>query len=181
LQVKGNQQKLQKVCRKIVTENTPDEQYISHDKKRKSRIEKRVVSIFATKEHTLGDVWDDHINTLISVERTVKLYDTKKKETTRSIEQALYISTATLTAKEFSQAIRSHWKIENTNHYVRDVSLGEDFSRIRKNPESVAVLRSFALNLLRDNEERNISQALYRNGCSVQRVLGYRGIKTDGS
>jgi len=51
-------------------------------------------------------------------------------------------------AEEFRQAIHNHWGIENRNHYVRDVCMGEDRSRIRTNPHIMAKLRSFALNIL---------------------------------
>jgi hypothetical protein len=72
-----------------------------------------------------------------------------------------------------------HWGIENSNHCVRDVSLREDFSRIRKNPEIMATLRSFGLNLMHVNREMNIGRAVYRNSADVEkmkRLLGYEWI-----
>jgi len=39
-----------------------------------------------------------------------------------------------------------HWLVENSNHYVRDVTMLEDSSRIRINAHIFAKLRSFALN-----------------------------------
>lgn len=46
---------------------------------------------------------------------------------------------------------RGHWQIENRLHYVRDVSLGEDASRVRTGaaPQVLAALRNVVLNLLR--------------------------------
>src|SRR5690348_1838409 len=38
------------------------------------------------------------------------------------------------------------WGIENRDHYVRDVTLGEDASRIRHKPGGMARIRSAALN-----------------------------------
>jgi predicted transposase YbfD/YdcC len=38
---------------------------------------------------------------------------------------------------------------QNRSHYVRDANLAEDASRIRKNPDIAARLRSFAYCLLR--------------------------------
>jgi predicted transposase YbfD/YdcC len=114
---------------------------------------------------------------VIKVERKTRTFNTITKQFEESEETALYISTANgYSAKEFGAIIRSHWGIENTNHYVRDVSLHEDFSRIRKNPEHVVILRSFSLNLLRINREPNISQALYRNAVNVSRMLNYIGV-----
>jgi len=59
--------------------------------------------------------------------------------------------------------VPSHWSIENCNHYVRDVPLEEDKSRIRKNSGIMARIRSFALNILRFKNKKNIQQALYEN------------------
>ncbi len=102
------------------------------------------------------------------------------KQFIQSNETAFYVSTTDkLSVTEFADTIRSHWGIENSNHYVRDVSLREDFSRIRKNPENVAILRSIALNVMRVNGERNISQALYRNALNLKRVLDYRGVRRE--
>jgi hypothetical protein len=41
--------------------------------------------------------------------------------------------------------------VENTSHHSRDVTLGEDRSRIRTNPGVFARLRSFAFNILKAN------------------------------
>mgnify|MGYP001595591578 CR=1 FL=1 len=46
---------------------------------------------------------------------------------------------------------RGHWSIENALHHVRDVSLGEDASRIRtgSGPQVMASLRNLTISLLR--------------------------------
>jgi len=44
---------------------------------------------------------------------------------------------------------------------VRDVTLGEDASRIRTNPGIFARLRSFAANILRFNQIRSFRQNRY--------------------
>lgn len=73
--------------------------------------------------------------------------------------------------------MRRHWSIENGLHHVLDTALAEDASRIRRNPGVFACLRHFALNLLRGNGERNISQVLWRNALSLDRVLNYAGVR----
>ena len=79
-------------------------------------------------------------------------------------------------ATAFAEALRGHWGIENRVHYVKDVTLHEDASRLRQNPGRFARLRSFALNLLRANGESNISLALYDNALNIDRVLQYVGV-----
>ena len=69
--------------------------------------------------------------------------------------------------------MRGHWGIENRNHHVRDRTLGEDASRIRQKPGIVARLRSFALNILRAHSVGNVSEALYANALSLDRLLAY--------
>ncbi len=56
-------------------------------------------------------------------------------------------------------------------HYVRDVTLGEDASRIRARPGVMARIRSVALNVLRANGVQNISLALYANAVSFEQLL----------
>jgi predicted transposase YbfD/YdcC len=50
-----------------------------------------------------------------------------------------------LSAADFNQAVQAHWSIENRNHYVRDVTLGEDDSRIRVEPGPFTRIRSYGL------------------------------------
>ncbi|NMQ20092.1 ISAs1 family transposase [Candidatus Competibacter phosphatis] len=99
-----------------------------------------------------------------------------KKDWVSRQETAYYVSTATLSAAHAAHAVRAHWGIENRLHYVRDVTLGEDASRIRHNPGIFALLRSFALNLLHFNGISNISLGLYDNALNFDRLLAYQGL-----
>jgi len=74
-------------------------------------------------------------------------------------------------AKVLGSAIRAHWGIENRAHYVRDVTLGEDASRIRTRPGVMARIRSVTLNILRANGVQNISLELYANAVSFNQLL----------
>jgi DDE family transposase len=72
-------------------------------------------------------------------------------------------------AEELLRWSRGHWTIENRSHYVRDVSLGEDASRIRKGsgPEVMAALRNLAIGFLRSTGAQNIAEAMRRNAARV--------------
>lgn len=65
-----------------------------------------------------------------------------------------YISSLLSNAERILQAVRKHWSIENKLHWVLDVALHEDRSRVRKDqaPENFAVLRHIALNMLKQEK-----------------------------
>jgi len=73
-------------------------------------------------------------------------------------------------------AVRGHWGVENRTHHLRDTRLQEAASRICRNPCIFALLRSFALNLMRFNGVESISLGLYDNALSLDRALTYEGL-----
>lgn len=62
-----------------------------------------------------------------------------------------YVASFCETAQAFGNRIWGYWGVENKVHYVRDVTQGEDASRIRTSSlvQSWALVRNFALNLYR--------------------------------
>lgn len=68
-------------------------------------------------------------------------------------ETCFFISSLPPLVKRVSRLIRGHWKIENSQHYVLDVTFAEDASRIRKDaaPEIAAAIRRMALNILQQD------------------------------
>jgi predicted transposase YbfD/YdcC len=53
----------------------------------------------------------------------------------------------------FAQAVRGHWAIENSQHWVLDVQFNEDANRSRKDysPQNLALVRRMSLNVIRHN------------------------------
>jgi predicted transposase YbfD/YdcC len=72
------------------------------------------------------------------------------------------LSTSKADPTRLLQLNRGHWGIENSLHYVRDVTFNEDRSQIRtKNaPRTMACFRNFAISLLRWMGNSNIAKAL---------------------
>lgn len=75
-----------------------------------------------------------------------------------SRERRYYISSLSAEAKQIGKAIRGHWTIENSLHWVLDVGFREDESRIRKGhgPENMTTLRHIALNLLKQDKTTKV-------------------------
>jgi predicted transposase YbfD/YdcC len=66
-------------------------------------------------------------------------------------ERRYFLSSLPLDAPRFARAVRSHWGVENSLHWVLDVQFGEDQCRARTGnaAENLATLRRLALNLLK--------------------------------
>lgn len=64
-------------------------------------------------------------------------------------------------AAELAALIRGHWSIENSIHYVRDVTFGEDASRVRTGnaPAVLATIRNLVITALRLAGAVNIAAA----------------------
>lgn len=75
-----------------------------------------------------------------------------------SVQRRYYLCSMKEPAR-IAQAIREHWHIENQQHWVLDVQLGEDRHRARKDHSAanLALIRRAALNLLRDNDSSTVS------------------------
>ena len=161
VQVKGNQPTLHEQSQLISAATAPLGSACSHDKGR-SRDERRTVTVFdpASRLDDIG--WHPHVATIIRVERVVHTRNAATGLLRHSAEIAFYVSNIPLTAARAAEAIRAHWRIETTSHYSRDVTLGEDRSRIRTNPGVFARLRSFAFNILKANQTNTLSQDRYR-------------------
>ncbi len=80
------------------------------------------------------------------------------KET--SCDRRFFISSLEANAEESLRAVRSHWQIENSLHWVLDVTFCEDACQIKaeNGAANVAVLRHIALNLL--NQERSYKRGV---------------------
>lgn len=67
-----------------------------------------------------------------------------------SLSTRYYLSSARLTPEAFARAVRAHWAIENSLHWVLDVTFDEDRARNRRDngPENLAILRRLTLNLV---------------------------------
>ncbi|MEG4574159.1 ISAs1 family transposase [Microcoleus sp. N3A4] len=114
------------------------------------RVEKRQIWTVAVSElpslHNQS-LWTG-LKTVVMVVSERRLWN---KTTT---EVRFYLSSLASNAEKISQAIRSHWGIENSLHWTLNVTFSEDKSRIRKDhsPENFALVRRLAVNLLKQEK-----------------------------
>lgn len=104
------------------------------------------------------DGWTD-LNSIIRIQRERRQGDHNSREI------AYYISSLTTSAAHILEATQHHWAIENSFHWVLDVTFGEDLSRIRtgESAENMAILRTIALNLLKkDSSKSSLKQKRFR-------------------
>ena len=89
-----------------------------------------------------------------------------------------YLASAQLHAAGFAAAVRAHWRIENSLHWVLDVGFDEDRTRNRRDhgPENITILRKLALNVLRSaRPDISIRRKRKRSGWSddfARSILG---------
>jgi predicted transposase YbfD/YdcC len=128
------------------------------------------VEVFEVADHLDAD-WQPYIACVVRVSRLTYMKDTRSGLWPTREEIGHYAGQIHLDAQTAARAIRAHWGIENRDHYVRDVLMGEDNSRIRHRPSIMARIRSIALNILRAHGVENVRQALYVNALSLDRLL----------
>jgi predicted transposase YbfD/YdcC len=175
VQVKENQKTLFNDCQTTAETMPLDDVYQEPVTKARNRIESRRVQVFTQMTISDQDKWH-LVEAMVKVERKRQVFETRTQAWKQSDETLFYIATTVLNAHVFCQAIRNHWGIENRNHHVRDVTMGEDKSRIRTNPHIFAKLRSFALNILRANNVENVSLELFNNCMNMDNILSYAGV-----
>lgn len=91
----------------------------------------------------------------------------KRKIGEKSTTETRYFITSLYSnAEEFGRSVRQHWGVENSLHWVLDVTFREDNCRIRKDnaAENFAIVRHIALNLAK-------SEKTHKRGIRAKRLL----------
>jgi len=151
LALKGNQSGLQEDMQRLY-EQAIDSDFagLAHEVHQTTetghgRTDERTCQVIGLpKDHPQRGKWKD-LSTLAAVTSRRVVGDKETWET------RLYVSSHPPRAKLLAQAIRRHWSIENSQHWVLDVTFGEDQRRQqdRNGSANLAAVRRLAVSLLR--------------------------------
>lgn len=169
--LKGNQQRLADFAEGLFALGLDPSRLETHDRGH-GREERRVYSTLNVKDLPLKDLqaidgWEG-LSTLIQVESWVH----NKAQGKEYQERRLYISSLEMDASRAAEAVRGHWSVENSLHWVLDVCLGEDSSTKRSGNSAVnfSIFRKLGLNKLRawtPKKGKKMSTKRKQNKCMV--------------
>ena len=172
--MKANQPALLEEVQRLCDQEAPTDRHQTVDVAR-SRHETRLVEVFDATGRLTCEAWQPFITALIRVSRRRFERNAKTGLWNEASEISYHVANAKFPAQGAGAAIRAHWGIENRHHYPRDVTMGEDACRVRKNPGVLARIRSFAANIMRANKVTNLNDARYRNAVGgFERLTNYR-------
>jgi predicted transposase YbfD/YdcC len=120
------------------------------------------------------------LTTLVMVRSVRQLWN---KTTT---EIRFFISSLAADAQKQAEVIRRHWSIENSLHWVLDVTFNEDASRIRLGygAENLGLLRRLSVNLLkREPSKMSLKMKRYKAGMNndfMVKILAASAVDTEG-
>jgi len=135
------------------------------------RIETRIVE-------TLGELsWLDDSQSWPGLESICKVTSIRESNKGTSTETRYFISSVhgEGAGQKIAEAVRRHWGIENSLHWVLDVSFNEDQSRIRRGSgaENFATLRRISLNLLKGQRAADHKIASKRGIKARKKLCGW--------
>jgi predicted transposase YbfD/YdcC len=144
--------------------NTGSRHYVTQEKSR-GRNEQRdyVIAPIPKEMFALKSEWKK----LRTIGRVIAKVERDGKQ---SEEVRYFISSLPPKVKQFADAVRGHWGIENSLHWVLDVVFGEDASAIHVGhaPENFGFLRRFVISLLkRDTSEGSLRRKRKRAAWST--------------
>ena len=164
LPVKGNQGSLEKALEEFFDRHMEDDfasvpvSRLETEETQHGRVEKRTyMQVNVPKDFAGRELWKG-LRTLGMVIRTREINGVEMGEV------QYYISSLKRNVKTFAKAVRGHWGIENSCHWVLDMTFREDESRIRDRSltENMAWLRRFALGLLKRHPDAKKSLVMKR-------------------
>lgn len=152
LAVKDNQPKLHEAIHEFFAEHLEDDLHAvkhrrceTHDQGHGRKDDRYYYLAKLPEDFPLADQWSGLAAVGMAV-RVTQLGDGRESHDVR-----YYIASRYLSGGRFADAVRGHWSIENSLHWVLDVVFNEDHSRARERrlADNLGWLRRFAVGLLK--------------------------------
>lgn len=152
LALKGNQEGLMEGVEHLFSRQRADSENTITEKGH-GRIETRHCQVISNLTFLDEKEQWENLNSLIRVNAQRDINGKVTNET------RLYISSIKESAENFNSFIRQHWGIENSLHWVLDVTFNEDRQRKRNGmaAQNFALVQKIALNLLKSEESNKVS------------------------
>ena len=114
----------------------------------------------------------------LQIRRRRRRLDQPRRFTTETVYAITDLHAHQAKPAQLAAWIRGHWSIENSIHWVRDVTYDEDRSQIRTGtgPQVMAALRNAAIAALRAAETTNIAAANRHHARDSSRPLALLGL-----
>jgi predicted transposase YbfD/YdcC len=169
LAVKANQGRLLEDIKLFFETEKATSNYFVKREKSHGRLEKREYYITSEIEWLETKNNWRNIKSIGMTENKVTVGDITTTET------RYFITSLGDNAEIFGKAVRDHWGIENSLHWVLDMAFREDESRARKDnsAENFSVIRRIALNLIRKEGSKG-SLKIRRKRCSFDDNFLYK-------
>lgn len=154
LAVKANQPGLRRDVEDAFQGAVVVDRFTSLDKGH-GRIEQRDVEVLRDVDWLNGDRRFPHELRLPDVKAIIKVMSRTEMRDRSRFDERYFITSAELSAQQAAGWVRGHWGIENSLHWMLDVTFREDQSRLRKGhgATNMAIVRHFALNHARQAQE----------------------------
>jgi len=171
--VKANQKRLYEQIQLTTEQATPLSVDITTEHRSDLRFAAALRYRFTTRTVSVFDDLSDISSEWVGLARLVKVERIGTRASKPYHQIAYYISSLSLNAAQFAQGIRGHWGIENRLHWVKDVVLEEDSSRIRLGnaPANLSIIRSLAIAILRYNGYSSITTAVRMIGHNLEQIF----------
>jgi len=163
--VKGNQAELQWAIQYLFEKPAKEFHYNQCEQWSRHGDRLEVRRLWASRALNDYLVWPG-LKQVLKIEREVE----KKGQKESQVRYAITSLGSDSGTRRLLNLVRGHWAIENKLFRVRDVTLGEDASQVRKGsaPEVMAALRNMVLALYRRSGATNIAAAIRENGWQHQ-------------
>ena len=170
LALKGNQPTLERTVRTAFADRDPSgpDPWVPAEQDAAETLDKGHGRLERRRYRALSDAdllaCLDPIGAWPGLRSVVQVQATRRQGEQRTVESRYYLSSLAPDATVLGQAIRQHWAVENCLHWVLDVLFREDACSVRvgDGAHNLALVRQFALNLLRQERTHRGSLATKR-------------------